>query len=367
MNGSRSFRRYLSGIACIAVFAVSVQLFAQQGWTLVHEVDSQYQNITVWDSADGHRQLIFDGHFDESDAVQSDMSLAHPLELTLSYAQHMMTALPLVQRSAAQKSAVPRSTAEKSAVQEALPKTSSGQTTARESADRRQPGEQRSDPAQAALAVADGEVNVVDENRLRILVVGLGGACIQRFLHDRLPTAIIESVELDPVVRDVARQFFALKEDDRQIVHIADGREFLEKTDQQYDLIMLDAFSADSIPYMLSTREFLLAVKQRLKPGGVLCANLWRGVPEYADMLKTYDDVYPEWRLLHCADGTNAILVALPARRDLAPRQWTDLARQFDQAHPTGLNLAGLIDRGLVPGVRIPSRARILLDANRPR
>ena len=129
-------------------------------------------------------------------------------------------------------------------MQEALPMTSSGETAAREPAERQQPDEQRSDPTQAALALADEEVNVVDENRLRILVVGLGGACIQRFLHDRLPNAIIESVELDPVVRDVARQFFAFKEDDRQIVHIADGRDFIEKNDQRYDLIMLDAFSA---------------------------------------------------------------------------------------------------------------------------
>jgi hypothetical protein len=357
MIGTHSFRRYLIGIACIAMFASPVQSFAQQGWTLVHEVNSQYQNITVWDSADGHRQLIFDGHFDDSDAIQSDMNLSRPLDLTLSYAQHMMAALPLVQSSAVQKSPI----------QNGQPSKSSGAPGARASANGQERAEQRSGPTPTAVAVADKKASAVDENRLRILVVGLGGACIQRFLHDRLPTAIIESVELDPAVRDVAGRFFALKEDDRQIVHIADGREFIEKTEQHYDLIMLDAFSADSIPYMLATREFLLAVKQRLKPGGVVCANLWRGVREYPDMLKTYAEVYPEWWLLHCADGTNAILVALPTRRDLALRQWLELAREYDQAHATALKLDTLIDRGLVRDVRIPDGARILLDANRPR
>jgi hypothetical protein len=353
MVSTHSFRRYLIGIACIALLASPVQSFAQQGWTRVHEVDSKYQNITVWDSADGHRQLIFDGHFDDSDAIQSDMNLSRPLELTLSYAQHMMAALPLVQESAAQKSPLQNSQA----------KTSSGETSATKSAiDQRRPN-----PAPTGIAMADKKASVVDGNRLRILVVGLGGACIQRFLHDRLPDAIIESVELDPAVRDVARRFFALKEDDRQIVHIGDGREFIEKTDQRYDLIMLDAFSADSIPYMLATREFLLAVKERLRPGGVVCANLWRGVREYPDMLKTYEDVYPEWRLLYCADGTNAILIALPTRRDLATEQWLELARKYEQAHATTLKLDALIDRGLVRDVRIPDGARILLDANRPR
>jgi spermidine synthase len=263
---------------------------------IVFEVRSQYQFITVRDTGNGYRQLIFDGRFDGTDAIQSELNLYNHEELTLSYSRHIMTALPMVARIR------------------------------------------------------------------RILIVGLGGACMQRFLYKLLPEAIIETSELDPEIRTVAASYFFFREDSRQVVHLGDGRKFIENTQEKYDLIFLDAFSATAIPYALTTQEFLTAVKNRLADGGLACANLWDAEANYPDMLKTYAAVFPEIHVVKSAFSGNSILVALPGRVDLTVKTWMEKAEAFEKAHPTGLNLPQLISRGAAETVSISPTARVLVD-----
>jgi spermidine synthase len=252
-----------------------------QEYQLVYEITSQYQRITVIDTADGFRQLIFDGRLDGSDAVQSEMSLSDPDKLTLPYSRHMMTALP----------------------------------------------------AAARLG--------------RVLIVGLGGACMQRYLYNLLPETTIETVEIDPEIRYVAAEYFGFKEDGRQIVHLADGAAFMAESTDKYDIIFLDAFGATSIPGPLKTAEFFTAVKNRLAEGGVVCANLWHGASDYSETVKTYAGVFPEHYVVRCGFVSgNSILLALPTKTDLTFKGWIEKAAAFEKAHPTGLDLPTLIEQG---------------------
>lgn len=110
----------------------------------------------------------------------------------------------------------------------------------------------------------------------RALLIGLGGGSVpKRFLRD-YPRVRLDVVELDPVVEEVARRYFALPEDERLRVVVEDGRRFVDglQPEEQYDLIMLDAYYADAIPFHLATREFLESARAHLAPGGVLAVNL---------------------------------------------------------------------------------------------
>ncbi len=108
----------------------------------------------------------------------------------------------------------------------------------------------------------------------RVLMVGLGGGSIpKRFWRD-YPEMTIEVAELDPMVVDVAKRFFAVREDPRLHITEQDGRLFLRHTLRRYDVIILDAYFAESIPFHLTTREFLQLARARLAPGGVIVANL---------------------------------------------------------------------------------------------
>jgi len=266
---------------------------AAQG--VVYDVQSQYQRITVVDTSGGYRRLLFDTGTDGADAIQSEMNLANPDELTLPYARYTIAALP-----------------------------------------------------------------AADQLR-RILVVGLGGASIQRFLRKLLPDATIETAELDPEVRSVAAKFFFFREDAKQVVHLGDGRAFIERSKDKYDAVILDAFSATSIPRHLTTREFLEAVRDRVAEGGVVAANLWGSDAGYWDMVKTYAAVFPAWHVLNCAGAGNNILVARPSKADFGVKAWAAKAAAFEKTHPTALDLPELISNG-ADSDTIPEHARVLSD-----
>jgi spermidine synthase len=206
----------------------------------------------------------------------------------------------------------------------------------------------------AALSLAD--------HQRRILLIGLGGASMQKFLYDLLPATVLETVEIDPEVVRIARKFFGFEPDDNQIVHVDGGRAFIENSKKRYDIIYLDAYGPDSIPYSLATQEFLESVRDRLAEGGVVCSNLLTGNPRFWDMVKTYAEVFPELRLIKPPRSGNAILFAPLDRPGLTAEVWAREAAAFEEEHPSGLNLPMLIRGHTEDRMRIPDRAEVLRD-----
>ena len=66
----------------------------------------------------------------------------------------------------------------------------------------------------------------------------------------------------------VGRRYFGLGDNPRLTVHDADARPFLRRTDERYDLIVVDAYHQPYVPFYLATREFFQLVRERLAPGG---------------------------------------------------------------------------------------------------
>ncbi|HEY7678217.1 MAG TPA: fused MFS/spermidine synthase [Candidatus Methylomirabilis sp.] len=121
-------------------------------------------------------------------------------------------------------------------------------------------------------------------------VVGLGGGSLPKAYHKAFPNLRIDAVEIDPEVLRAAAAYFALQQDPRLQVHVQDGRLFFLKTDRRYDLVFLDAYNSDTVPFHLVTREFYREVKTRLKPDGVVAANLISGV--VGDRSKLFRSIY---------------------------------------------------------------------------
>src|SRR4029079_7984087 len=131
-----------------------------------------------------------------------------------------------------------------------------------------------------------------------VLFIGLGGASApKRFWRD-FPDLDLQVVELDPVVADVAYEDFHLPRSPRLKVDIQDGRRFLAKDDRKWDVIALDTFYADSIPFHMTTLEFLDLLRSRLAPGGVVVVNTIgsiRGSSSrlFRSIFKTYATEFP--------------------------------------------------------------------------
>ena len=108
----------------------------------------------------------------------------------------------------------------------------------------------------------------------RVLVIGLGGGTVPTRYHQDYPAMVIDVVELDPAVVGVALRHFGLPQDGRMRVATEDGRLFLTRSGERYDMILLDAYLIDTIPFHLATREFLETARARLAPSGVVASNV---------------------------------------------------------------------------------------------
>jgi spermidine synthase len=131
-----------------------------------------------------------------------------------------------------------------------------------------------------------------------MLFLGLGGGSAPKRMWRDFPGIRLDVVELDPVVVDVARRYFAVPDDPRLRIHTDDGRFFLTRTDRRWDAIAIDVFYDDGIPFHMATLEFLRLVKERLEPGGVVLMNVIGALEDDASELfraiyRTYRSVFP--------------------------------------------------------------------------
>jgi spermidine synthase len=135
----------------------------------------------------------------------------------------------------------------------------------------------------------------------RILMMGLGAGSISTYLGRAMPEAQIDVVELDPGVIAAGRKYFGLLETDRVRFIESDGRVYLNRHKDTYDLILLDAFRELGVPFHMLTREFYALLKEHLAPGGAVASNVVANTKLYLSTLVTLHavfptvDVYPAW------------------------------------------------------------------------
>lgn len=115
------------------------------------------------------------------------------------------------------------------------------------------------------------------KKELSILVLGYAGGTLGKILRASAPKDMqitIDAVEIDPVVTELSKQYFGVRDDERTM-YTMDGRSFLQQSKKQYDLIFIDAYSQEIYipPHMLST-EFFSEVAAHLTPEGLAAFNI---------------------------------------------------------------------------------------------
>src|SRR5262249_55624535 len=136
-----------------------------------------------------------------------------------------------------------------------------------------------------------------------VLMLGLGGGTISTYLARHMPDLAVGVVEIDPTVVAVAKKYFGLRESDKVRFLDGDGRVFLNRHKETYDLILLDAFHGGYVPFHLLTKEFFTLVKQRLAPGGAAAFNVHDDTKLYASTLLTLAAVFPAVHLYPSKEG----------------------------------------------------------------
>jgi spermidine synthase len=137
----------------------------------------------------------------------------------------------------------------------------------------------KSGPAGSILNVLDTKPlidNAGHPRHANWAVVGLGAGAMACYLQ---PGETLTYYEIDPTVKRIASDahyftFLSQCAPAAQIV-LGDARLKLRNApDGSYDLIVLDAFSGDTIPMHLMTREALALYLRKLAPGGILAFHV---------------------------------------------------------------------------------------------
>lgn len=108
----------------------------------------------------------------------------------------------------------------------------------------------------------------------RVGIVGLGIGIIASYTKDY---QTVDFYELDPDVYDMAVDYFTFLEDSDSKLNyfFGDGRRLIsQNADITYDLIIIDAYGGDSVPFHLATHEALLRYRERLKPNGIVLFHI---------------------------------------------------------------------------------------------
>ncbi|OHB77488.1 MAG: hypothetical protein A2W31_12155 [Planctomycetes bacterium RBG_16_64_10] len=180
-----------------------------------------------------------------------------------------------------------------------------------------------------------------------ILFIGLGGGTLPRAIRHYFPQAQIDTVELDPAVAAVAKDYFGFQEDPRMKVYIRDGRVQVRRfvrAQKRYDIIFLDAFRGGYIPYHLTTKEFAESLVELLPPNGIVVNNLRPGFESYHYPRRTLAAVFPnQWSY-----GSVGNVIVVSDRQAKPPDQATLLAtaRQLQQEKRFTVDLPAIVANG---------------------
>jgi spermidine synthase len=185
-----------------------------------------------------------------------------------------------------------------------------------------------------------------DEWPRKVLQVGLGAASVTKFLWRYRPQAKLTVVEIDPRVEAAARQFFKLPDDPARIdIRHGDGADFMVKSRQRFDLILVDGFDADARPGQLDTLPFYLDCRARLADDGLLCVNLLSRRKDFGKSVKRLEEAFDEHAIAFpSCDSGNAIALARTGTGE-TPTLEELKAAATHLKEETGLNLSPTLAR----------------------
>lgn len=212
---------------------------------------------------------------------------------------------------------------------------------------------------------------LLNKNPRRVLIIGLGGGVIPREMHRYFPEAEIDVAEIDSEVVEVAKRFFFFRPDDRLRVNVSDGRVFVcrqatRKPAPAYDMVILDAFNNEYIPFHMATWEFLQEVTTILHPKGVVVANVFRKNQIFNAQLQTFLAVYGRCYVFFGSHVMNVIVVSPgPDVSDLEPDAALECANLLQGRHKFSFGLNTVAGQ-FKPRFRPERSAKVLTDEHTP-
>lgn len=206
----------------------------------------------------------------------------------------------------------------------------------------------------------------------KMLIWGLGAGVYARAMAEAGSEVTV--IEIDPMSEKVAREYFGLPASVKVV--IGDARTETLRLTEKYDVIVLDAFSGDSPPFHLLTREAFADLKERLAANGLVVANIVGGVSGEASriassVMATMENVFgkthvfsPNW--LMAGKRQNFVSTMFLVAGDF-PENPEESAAPFTMRTSEEVKRAGYIESVFASRLELPrDRAVILTDDYAP-
>src|SRR5512141_539707 len=142
-----------------------------------------------------------------------------------------------------------------------------------------------------------------------VLMIGLGGGSMARYIHQRMPATHTTVVEINAKVLAAARSMFHFPADDERLqVEIADGADYVHAHPESADVLLVDGFDDGKQPAALCSQAFYDDAHALLRSGGVMAVNFMAQEKKLDIFLQRIEKSFDARVVcLHAADRVNLI------------------------------------------------------------
>jgi spermidine synthase len=178
-----------------------------------------------------------------------------------------------------------------------------------------------------------------------ILMVGLGGGSVAKFVYHKLPSARTQVVEINPQVLAAARSHFFLPEEGPRFrVEIADGVDSVRARAADCDVLMVDGYDDRSLVEGLASQRFYDDCAGALTDEGVLVVNLWGSDKLFDVYLKRIEASF-NGHVLSMPTGKMSNIIVFGFKRSPGNPRWRDLKERAKQLEAEyGLEFSDFVD-----------------------
>jgi spermidine synthase len=147
-----------------------------------------------------------------------------------------------------------------------------------------------------------------------VLLLGMGGGSIISSLRKKFAYRdAITAVEIDPVVIEVAKDEFGIFPGNGLTIIQNDALLFVEKTNERFDLIIVDLFIDDKVPNQFYSAEFCRNITRICSAGGQIIFNVGLNTQLKGSQLQLteyFQQAGFKAEIMENLDGMNLILIA---------------------------------------------------------
>jgi spermidine synthase len=180
----------------------------------------------------------------------------------------------------------------------------------------------------------------------RMLVLGIGAGSVGVAMRQQLPELQIDYVDIDPAVPELSGEFMLFTTDEHSAVHIDDARRFLQNTSETWDYIYADTYIGLSVPFHLTTIEFMREVREHLASGGVFGLNLAAGLdhPFVRAIIRSAGETFKNVAIFGIHGSSNQLILATDSPVSRSRDEYIAVARQLESRfrfEPSLVRMAG--------------------------